>query len=201
MGSALKKPAHAAEQDRPDVAEARIAWRAGQHRFDPKRLVFIDETGTSTKMTRLCGRARKGERLLAPVPHGHWKTTTFVAGLRHDRITAPLVIDCPINGHIFETYVKNCLAPNIVVMDNLSAHKVKGIRQAIEDKRAHLLYLPPYSPDLNPIEMLFSKLKALLNRAAERSIDDLWKRIGEILDTTTKLECQNFFCHAGYDQF
>ena len=157
-------------------------------------------------MTRLCGRARKGERLLATVPHGYWKTTTFVAGLRHDRITAPLLIDCPMNGHIFETYVKKCLAPilspgDIVVRDNLSTHKVKGIRKAIEDIKAPLLYLPPYILDLNPIEMFFSKLKALLKKAAERSIDDLWKRIGEILDTTPKLECQNFFCHAGYDQF
>ena len=157
-------------------------------------------------MTRHCGRARKGERLLAPVSRGHWKTTTLVAGLRQRPDPRALVIDCPMNGHIFETYVKKCLAPtlsagDIAVMDNLSAHKVKGIRQAIEDKKAHLLYLPPYSPDLNPIEMFFSKLKALLKKAAERSIDDLWKRIGEILDTTTKLECQNFFCHAGYDQF
>jgi len=157
-------------------------------------------------MTRLCGRARKGERLLAPVPHGYWKTTTFVAGLRLDRITAPLLIDCPMNGHIFETYVKKCLAPalsagDIVVMDNLYAHKGKGIRQAIGDIKAHLLYLPPYSPDLNPIEMFFSTLKVLHTKAAERSIDDLWKRIGEILDITTKLECQNFFCHAGYEQF
>ena len=157
-------------------------------------------------MTRLCGRARKGERLLAPVPHGHWKTTTFVAALRHDRITAPLVIDCPVNSHIFETYVKNAWprppSPcGIVVMDIGRDTKVKGIRQAIEDKKAHLLYLPLYSPDLNPIEMFFSKRKALLKMVEERSIDDLWNRIGEILDTTTKLECQNFFCHAGFDQF
>lgn len=206
MTSALKKTAHAAEQDRPDVAEARTAWRARQHRLDPKRLVFIDETGASTKMARLYGRACKGERLLAPVPHGHWKTTTFVAGLRHDRIIAPLVIDCPMNGHIFEIYVKECLAPtlssgDIVIMDNLSAHKVNGIREAIEDKNARLLYLPPYSPDLNPIEMFFSKLKAHLKKAAERSIDDLWKRIGEILDETTEQECQNFFSDDGYVQF
>ena len=149
-------------------------------------------------MTRLYGRARKGERLLAPVPHRHWNTKTFVAGLRHDQTTTPLVIDCPMNRHIFETHVKKCLAPtlspgDIVVRDNLSAHKVKEIHQAIEDIKAHLLYLPPYSPDLNPIEMFFSKLKVLLKKAAERSIDDLWKRIGEILDTTTKLERQNFF--------
>ena len=157
-------------------------------------------------MTRLYGRARKGERLLAPVPHRHWKTKTFVAGLRHDQIATPLVIDCPMNRRIFETHVKKCLAPtlspsDIVVMDNLPTHKAKGICQAIEDKKAHLFHLPPYSPDLNPIEMFFSKLKGLLKRAAERSIDDPWKRVGEILDTTTKLECQNFFCHAGYDQF
>ena len=156
-------------------------------------------------MTRLCGRARKGERLLAPVPHGPWKTTIFVAGLRHHRIPAPLLIDCPMNGHIFETYVIKCLAPtlspgDIVVMDNLSAHKVKGTRQAVDDIKAHLLDLPPYSPELNPIEMFFSKLKALLKKAAERSNDDLWKRINETLDTMTKLECQKFFCHAGYDQ-
>ena len=156
-------------------------------------------------MTRLYGRARKGERLLAPVPHRHWNTKTFVAGLRHDQTTTPLVIDCPMNRHIFETHVKKCLAPtlspgDIVVMDFGRDAKVKGIRQVIEDKMAHLFYLPPYSPDLNPIEMFFSKLKGLLKRAAERSIDDPWKRIGEILDTTTKLECQNFFCHARYDQ-
>ena len=204
-GSALKKTAHAAEQDRPDVAEARATWRERQKEFDPARLVFIDETGASTKMARLRGRARRGERLVAAVPHGHWKTTTFVAGLRHDRITAPLVIDGPMNGPIFKAYVEQCLAPtlrpgDIVVMDNLPAHKVKGIRQAIEAKKARLLYLPPYSPDLNPIEMFFAKLKAFLRKAAERSIDALWNRIGKLLDNVTAQECQNFFRHAGYEQ-
>ena len=134
-------------------------------------------------MTRLCGRARKGERLLAPVPHGHWKTTTFVAGLRHHRITAPLVIDCPMNGHIFETYVKKCLAPtlnpgDIVVMDNLPAHKVKRIRQAIEDIKAHLLYLPPYSPDLEPLAELkpIGRAKRLLNIVGAANLDGDGKR-------------------------
>ena len=183
-----------------------MAWRKRRKGFDPKRLVFIDETGASTKMGRLRGRAPRSERLVAPLPHGHWKTTTFVAGLRHDRITAPFVIDCPMNGLIFKTYVEQCLAPtlspdDIVIMDNLPAHKVKGVREAIEAKKARLLYLPPYSPDLNPIEMFFAKLKALLRKAAERSIEALWKRIGEILDTINDQECQNFFCHAGYKQF
>lgn len=157
-------------------------------------------------MVRLRGRAPRNERLVASVPHGHWKTTTFVAGLRHDRITAPLVIDGPMNGLIFKAYVEQFLAPtlmpeDIVIMDNLPAHKVKGVREAIEEKNAHLLYLPPYSPDLNPIEMFFSKLKALLRKAAERTIPDLWNKIGEILDNIKQQECRNFFYHAGYDQF
>ncbi len=187
------------------MAEARATWRDRQKEFDPARLVFIDETGASSKMARLRSRARRGERLVAAVPHGHWKTTTFVGGLRHDRITAPLVIDGPVNGPIFKAYVEQCLAPtlrpgDIVVMDNLPAHKVKGIGQAIEAKKARLLYLPPYSPDLNPIEMFFAKLKAFLRKAAERSIDALWNRIGKLLDTVTAQECQNFFRHAGYEQ-
>lgn len=188
------------------MVAARMEWRARQPAFNPERLVFIDETGVSTKMARLRGRAPRGERLVAPIPHGHWKTTTLVAGLRHDRITAPLVIDGPMNGLIFKTYVEQFLAPtlapgDIVSMDNLPAHKVKGVREAIEAKNAHLFYLPSYSPDLNPIEMCFSKIKALLRKAAERTIPDLWNRIGEILEIITKQECQNFFRHAGYDQF
>ncbi len=185
------------------MAKARITWRARQPEFDPKRLVFIDETGASTKMARLRGRAQRGQRLVVPIPYGHWKTTTFVAGLRHDRITAPLVIDGPMNGIIFKAYVEQFLAPtlvpeDIVIIDNLPAHKVKGVREAIEEKNAHLLYLPPYSPDLNPIEMFFSKLKALLGKAAERTIPDLWNMIGKLLDQFTSQECRNFFRHAGY---
>ena len=203
MASALKKTVHAAEQDREDVAAAGARWKADQSSFDPSRLVFIDETGTATNMARRRGRCRRGERLIGRVPHGHWKTTTFVAGLRHDAITAPMVIDRPMNGVIFKAYVERMLAPtlapgDIVVMDNLSSHKVDGVRRAIEARGATLLYLPPYSPDLNPIEMAFAKLKALLRKAAERSVDALWQRIGKILDAITPQECRNYFHHAGY---
>lgn len=167
--------------------------------------MFIDETGAATNMARRRGRAPRGERLVAAVPHGHWKTTTFVAGLRRDRLTAPLVVDGPMNGAIFRAYVEQFLAPtlkpgDIVVMDNLAAHKVKGVRQAIEAKGATVLYLPPYSPDLNPIEQLFAKLKALLRKAAERSIDALWQTIGRLLDRFSPQECRNYFTNAGYDR-
>ena len=147
------------------MAEARQRWTEDQPSLDPARLVFIDETGTSTNMTRLRGRARRGARLVGRVPHGHWKITTFVAGLRCDAVTAPFVIDRPMNGAIFRTYLERCLVPtlttgDIVVMDNLSSHKVAGVREAIEAAGATLRYLPPYSPDFNPIELLFAKLKA-----------------------------------------
>jgi transposase len=139
------------------------------------------------------------------VPHGHWKTTTFLAALRHDAITAPLVVDGPINGAVFLAYVEQMLAPtltpgDIVVMDNLSSHKVKGVREAIEAAGASLCYLPAYSPDLNPIEQVFAKLKALLRKAAERSIDALWDTIGSILDQFSPQECQNYFRNSGYVQ-
>ena len=161
----------AAEQDRPDVAAARAEWAQNQTELDPERLVFIDETGTSTNMARQRGRSPRGERLIGKVPHGHWKTTTFVAGLRSTELTAPGVIDGPMNGNAFLAYVEQVLVPSLapgdtVVMDNLSAHKVPGIREAIEAAGATLLYLPPYSPDFNPSEQLFAKLKALLRKAA-----------------------------------
>ncbi len=185
------------------MAAARIAWRQSQPLLDPKRLIFIDETGTNTAMTRLYGRSKRGMRLIGKVPHGHWKTMTFLAGLRHDGIVAPFVIDCPMNGDIFQSWIDQCLVPtmtagDIVVMDNLPAHKRDTVRKAIEAVGAILLYLPPYSPDLNPIEMAFSKLKAMLRKAKERSIDDLWKRIGKLIDCFSPTECQNFFTHAGY---
>jgi transposase len=194
---------YASEQDRADVAAARERWRAGQGLLDPSRLIFIDETGTSTNMARLRGRARRGERLIGKVPHGHWKITTFVAGLRCDAITAPFVIDRPMNSAIFKAYLEQCLVPtlrtgDIVVMDNLSSHKSDEVREIIEAAGAMLLYLPPYSPDFNPIEQAFAKLKAHLRKAAERSIPGLWDRIGAILDTFSAAECQNFFSHAGY---
>lgn len=194
---------HAAEQERPDVAEARAAWRAGQSSLDPAKLVFIDETGTSTAMTRLRGRARRGRRVIGRVPWGHWKTMTFVTGLRRDGITAPFVIDRAMTGAIFVEYVRQCLVPtlkpgDIVVMDNLSAHKRDEVRELIEAAKAELHYLPPYSPDLNPIEQAFSKLKARLRTAQERSLDALWQRIGKLLDLFQPAECGNFFANAGY---
>ena len=206
MASASKKSVRAAEQDRPDVAAARTAWADNQAGFDPDRLVFIDETGASTKMARLRGRAPRGERLVGKIPHGHWKTTTFVAALRSTALTAPCVIDGPMNGNAFLAYVEQILAPSlqpgdIVVLDNLSAHKVPGVREAIEAAQATLLYLPPYSPDFNPIEQLFAKLKALLRKAAERSIEGLWNRIAAILDVFTPDECTNYLRNAGYASF
>jgi transposase len=154
-------------------------------------------------MGRLRGRCLCGERLIGHLPNGHWKTTTFVAGLRDGEITAPFVIDQPMNGECFVAYIKQGLGPtlkpgDIVIMDNLPAHKVAGVREAIEATGAKLLYLPPYSPDLNPIEMVFAKLKALLRKAAMRSIPMLWDKIGELLSAFTPQECQNYFRHAGY---
>ena len=180
-----------------------MAWADDQPKLDPDRLVFIDETGTSTKMARLHGRAPRGERLVGKIPHGHWKTTTFVAGLRSTALTAPCVIDGPMNGNAFIAYVEQVLVPtlkpgDVVVLDNLSAHKVPGIREAIEAAGAKLLYLPPYSPDFNPIEQLFAKLKALLRRAAERSIESLWNRIACLLDAFQPDECANYFRNSGY---
>lgn len=170
----------------------------------PERLVFIDETGASTKMARLRGRAPRGERCRAPVPHGHWKTTTFVGALRLEGMTAPMVLDGAMGGPAFTAYVEQVLVPtlapgDIVVMDNLPAHKLAGVRTAIEAVGAKLLYLPPYSPDFNPIEMAFSKLKAFLKKAAARTKEDLWAAIGQGIDAFTPAECVNYFAAAGYD--
>jgi transposase len=155
-------------------------------------------------MARLRGRAPKGERLRASVPHGHWKTTTFVAGLRVNGIAAPFVLDGPINRDAFQAYVDQVLVPelkcgDVVVMDNLSSHKGPAVRRAIETAGAKLLYLPPYSPDFNPIENAFAKLKALLRKAAERTVSALWDRIGILLDAFTPAECANYFAAAGYE--
>lgn len=188
---------------RADVAAARAGWKAAQAALDPERLVFIDETGANTKMVRTRGRAPRGQRLVGREPWGHWKTTTFTAGLRRDGLVAPYVLDGPMNGRAFLVYVEKILAPelrpgDIVVMDNLAAHKVQGVRALIEGAGAHLLYLPPYSPDLNPIEMAFAKLKTLLRGAAERSVEALWDRIGQLLDAFSAEECANYLKHAGY---
>ena len=199
-----KKSAHAAEQDRPDILKRRREWFDDQLDLDPERLVFIDETWASTNMARLRGRTRKGERLRAGVPYGHWKTTTFVAGLRLSGMVAPMVLDGPINRIAFQAYVEQVLVPelspgDIVVMDNLSSHKGSAMRQAIEAVGAKLLYLPPYSPDFNPIENAFAKLKTLLRAAAERTVEALWHRIGDLLDCFTPEECANYFAAAGYE--
>jgi transposase len=201
---AQKKTAHAAEQDRPDVVKRRQEWFEGQIDLDPERLVFIDETWASTNMARLHGRAPKGERLRAGIPQGHWKTTTFVAGLRLTGLMATMVLDGPINREAFQAYVEQLLVRelrpgDIVIMDNLSSHKGAAIRQAIEAAGARLLFLPPYSPDFNPIENAFAKLKVLLRAAAERTVDGLWTTIGSLIDRFTPDECANYFAAAGYD--
>jgi transposase len=172
-------------------------------RLEPDRLIFIDETGTTTKMTRLRGRCPKGQRLRSKAPFGHWMTQTFVAGLRSDGLTAPFVVDRPMNRHIFEVYVETQLAPtlkpgDVVILDNLPAHKSAGAEAAIRARGAWLLFLPPYSPDLNPIEMAFAKLKAHLRARAIRTIEALWQAIGDICDLFTPTECQNYFNAAGY---
>ncbi len=183
---------------------AREAWFEGQPDLDPSKLIFIDETGASTKMARLRGRAKRGQRCRAAIPHGHWKTTTFTAGLSLNGMVAPMVLDGPMNGEAFLAYIRQVLVPelkkgDIVVMDNLPAHKVTGVRQAIEDAGAWLFYLPPYSPDFNPIEMAFSKLKAALRKAAARTIPELWDVIAVAIEQFKPQECINYFAAAGYD--
>ncbi|WP_394542937.1 IS630 family transposase [Azorhizophilus paspali] len=199
-----KKTAHAAEQQRPDVQAARQEWLEEQPGFDWRKLIFVDETAAATNLARLRGWAPRGERCLAAVPHGHWKTTTFTAGLRVDGLTAPLVLDGAMNGPAFLAYVEQVLVPEltpgaIVVMDNLPAHKVAGVRQAIEGAGATLRYLPPYSPDLNPIERAFSKLKALLRKAAARTVPQLWQSIGEAIGQFSAQDCRHSFEAAGYE--
>jgi transposase len=201
---AQKKTAHASEQDRPDILKRREAWFEEQLDLDPERLVFIDETWASTSMARTHGRCRRGERLRVGVPHGHWKTTTFMAGLTTRGMIAPFVLDGPINRSAFETYVERVLLPelrqgDIVVMDNLSSHKGPKVREMIEAAGASLLFLPPYSPDFNPIENAFAKLKALLRKAAERTVDGLWATIGLLIDLFEPIECRNYFAVARYD--
>jgi transposase len=200
-----KKTLIAAEQGRPDVARRRAQWARYRNRIDPSRLVFIDETWTKTNMAPLRGWAARGQRIMARVPHGHWQTMTFLAALRHDRIEAPWLIDGPINGERFRLYVEQCLVPtlrpgDIVIMDNLGSHKGKAVRRAIRAASARLFFLPKYSPDLNPIEQFFAKLKHWLRKAAQRSADAVCDAIGHVLDTVTPAECANYFANAGYDQ-
>jgi transposase len=169
----------------------------------PEKLVFIDETWASTNMTRRYGRSLRGKRLVASVPHGHWKTTTFIGALRITGMTAPVVFDGPINGMSFLEYVRQALVPtlnagDIVILDNLSSHKVAGVKEAIEAVGASIRYLPPYSPDLNPIENAFSKLKSMLRSAGARTVTDLWKTIGDAISAFSPAECKNYFRHCGY---
>ena len=203
LGSAPKKTLLASEQDGAKTARLRDRWKTHQHKLDPARLVFIDETWAKTNMTRTRGWSARGTPLIDKVPHGHWKTLTFLAGLRHDRIVAPLVLDGPINGASFTAWVEQFLVPtlapgDVVILDNLGSHKGAGVRRAIRKARAHLLFLPPYSPDLNPIEMMFAKLKALLRKAEERTVEATWRRIGELLNQFSPQECNAYIRHAGY---
>ena len=202
-GSALKKSLRASEQDRPKVARRRLQWQQRQHKVDPKRLVFIDETWAKTNMTPIRGRCPVGRRLVAKVPHGHRKTLTFIAALRCDGICAPCLLDQPINAVSFLTYIEQFLAPtlragDVVVMDNLSSHKGKAIRKAIRAVGAKLIFLPPYSPDLNPIEQMFAKLKALLRKANARTIEAVTEAIKKLLDEYTVEECANYLVNSGY---
>lgn len=192
-----------AEQDRPDIAFKRARWRRYQGKIDASRLVFIDETWTKTNMTRTHGRCRRGQKLHVKVPHGHWKTLTFIAALRADKVTAPCVLDGPINSRSFTAYVEQFLVPtlrpgDVVILDNLGSHKAKTARDAIRKAGAKLFFLPPYSPDLNPIEQVFAKLKTLLRKAAERTVEATWRRIGSLLDHFPPEECTNYLKHAGY---
>ena len=194
---------HAAEQDRPDVAEQRRAWKDQQGRRDTRRLIFIDETWAKTNMTRLRGRALRGQRLRVKVPHGHWKTTTLIAALGLEGIRCSTVVDGAVNGDIFEAFVEHVLVPalrpgDVVVMDNLSSHKRHRTRQLIEGAGTELVFLPPYSPDLNPIEAVFSKIKQRLRSLAYRSREALWRAMQTVLDAVTATDAINCYRHCGY---
>lgn len=186
------------------MARRRARWKAYQGRIAPERLVFIDETWVKTNMAPLRGWGPRGRRLRAYAPYGHWKTLTFIAALRHDRIDAPWVIDGPINGELFVLYIEKVLAPtlspgDVVVLDNLGSHKGKAARAAVKARGAHLIFLPPYSPDLNPIEQVFAKLKHLLRKAAARTVEAVCSAIGHLLGAFTPQECANYFSKAGYE--
>lgn len=202
-GSPSKKSIQPAEQERADIRSRRRWWAWLQTRVDPKRFVFLDETWVKTNMTRLHGRIARGTRLHAKVPFGHWKTMTFLAALRCDGISAPCVFDSAINADCFVAWVGQFLVPtlkpgDIVVMDNLSSHKGLAVRRAIRAAGAKLFFLPPYSPDFNPIEQMFAKLKTLLRKADERTVTATWKRIGTLLSQFPATECANYVRNSGY---
>ncbi|WP_445291806.1 IS630 family transposase [Bradyrhizobium sp. DOA9] len=199
----FKKSVAAGERDRPDVARRRAQWAKYQGQVEAERLVFIDETWTRTDMAPLRGWAPRGHRLHARVPHGRWKTMTFLAALRHDRIDAPWFIEGPIDGASFRAYVEKVLLPvlrpgDIVVLDNLGSHRSKAVRQLIRSVGAKLFFLPKYSPDLNPIEQVFAKLKHLLRKAAARTVEAVCTAIGHALDAFTSEECANYLKNSGY---
>lgn len=200
---AKKKTRVALERQREDVAEARRQWAAEQLSIDPDRVVFVDETWAKTNMTRTYGRSPRGARLVAQVPYGRWETTTFLGAMRSTGFVAPLCVEGAINGEVFRAWVEQQLVKSLrkgdtVVLDNLSSHKASGVVAAIEAVGAQVRYLPPYSPDLNPIELAFSKFKKLLRDGAERTNEKLWKLCGRVLDLFTESECRNYLQHCGY---
>jgi transposase len=203
-GHAKKKSRRAAEQDRPELKAERAAWREEFAAVDPARLVFVDESGASTAMDRTHGRAPSGVRVDGPVPHGHWKVVTLTAAVRLDGVGACLAFDGATNTACFEAYVGECLAPtlrpgDIVVMDNLSCHKTAAVARLIAAAGACVRYLPAYSPDLNPIERAFSKLKAYLRSAAARTVDGLIEAMGDALRTIRPGDILGWFRHSGYE--
>lgn len=202
--SPSKKSLRAAERQRDDVARARRRWIREQGLLDPAHLVFIDETAVTTNMVRLNGWSRRGERLIGDVPMGYWETVTFIAGFRPTGIVAPMLIKGAMNGEAFLAYIEQCLVPtlkrrDIVVIDNVSFHKVLGVQQAIQARGATLRYLPQYSPDLNPIESVFHPLKTWLRKAAERTVEGLQRRVGSFIRALDPSECTGYFRHAGYE--
>ncbi|MDQ0513241.1 transposase [Angulomicrobium amanitiforme] len=193
----------ALEQARADIARRRQRWRKHQPKLDPSRLVFIDETWIKTNMAPLYGWGQKGKRLRGFAPHGHWKTLTFLGALRVDALTAPCVFDGPINGACFRAYVEQVLVPtlkpgDIVIMDNLGSHKSEAVRHLIRAAGARLWFLPPYSPDLNPIEQAFAKIKHWMRKAQKRTIEDTWRHVGELVHAIDPTECANYLKNAGY---
>ncbi|MFG1240250.1 IS630 family transposase [Xanthobacter autotrophicus DSM 597] len=202
-GLRFKKTMFALEQARADIARRRQRWRKHQPKLDPSRLVFIDETWIKTNMAPLYGWGQSGKRLRGFAPHGHWKTLTFLGALRADALTAPCVFDGPINGACFRAYVEQVLVPtlkpgDIVIMDNLGSHKSEAVRHLIRAAGARLWFLPPYSPDLNPIEQAFAKIKHWMRKAQKRTIEDTWRHVGELVQAIDPTECANYLKNAGY---
>lgn len=202
-GLRFKKKLFALEQARGDVARRRRRWRSWQASLGPQRLFFIDETWIKTSMAPLRGWGPKGERVRGFAPHGHWRTLTFLVALRCNGLTAPCVFDGPINGECFRAYVEQLLVPvlkpgDIVIMDNLGSHKSVALRRIIRGVGARLWYLPPYSPDLNPIEQAFAKIKHWMRIAQKRTLEDTWRHIGDLVTTIQPRECSNYFANAGY---